>query len=235
MEVLIKLLIVHFLSDFVLQTDQLIKKKEKHLLGSYHLYLHAGIHAALSWLALGQVEFWYVALIIFVTHLLIDAGKLYFTTKKNMRWMFALDQLAHIMIIIILAAYTSSIAFNLSDAHLKILWPFLFCVLFLTSPVGVMLKIFFTRWTLTDDETGIYGLKNAGKWIGMLERLLIFLFIITDHFSAVGLLLTAKSVFRFGDLSKAKNMKLTEYVLIGTLLSFGIAIVIGLLFKNYVI
>ncbi|WP_438969203.1 hypothetical protein [Nonlabens sp.] len=93
----------------------------------------------------------------------------------------------------------------------------------------------FTRWTLTDDDTGIYGLKNSGKWIGMLERLLIFLFIITNHFSAVGLLLTAKSVFRFGDLSKAKNMKLTEYVLIGTLLSFGIAILIGLLFKNYVL
>jgi hypothetical protein len=235
MEVLIKLLIVHFLSDFVLQTDKLIKKKEKHLLGSYHLYMHAGIHAALSWLVLWQVELWYVALIIFVTHLLIDAGKLYFTTKKNMRWLFALDQLSHIAIIIILAAYTSSIAYTWSEAYLKILWPFLFCVLFLTSPVGVMLKIFFTRWTLTDDETGIYGLKNAGKWIGMLERLLIFLFIITDHFSAVGLLLTAKSVFRFGDLSKAKNMKLTEYVLIGTLLSFGIAIVIGLVFKNYVI
>ncbi|OUS18429.1 hypothetical protein A9Q93_03955, partial [Nonlabens dokdonensis] len=65
--------------------------------------------------------------------------------------------------------------------------------------------------------------------------LLIFLFIITDNFSAVGLLLTAKSVFRFGDLSKAKNMKLTEYVLIGTLLSFGIAILVGLLFKNYMI
>ncbi|WP_213522885.1 DUF3307 domain-containing protein [Nonlabens sp.] len=38
MEVLIKLLIVHFLGDVVLQTDQLIKKKEKHLLGSDHLY-----------------------------------------------------------------------------------------------------------------------------------------------------------------------------------------------------
>jgi hypothetical protein len=42
-------------------------------------------------------------------------------------------------------------------------------------------------------------------------------------------LLAAKSIFRFGDLKKVKDRKLTEYVLIGTLLSFGIAILVGLI------
>jgi hypothetical protein len=235
MELLIKLLIAHFLGDFVLQTNKFTKKKEKHKLGSYHLYLHAGIHGITSWLLLWDLNYWYVALIILVSHLIIDTGKLYFTTKKNNRWLFALDQLAHILVILALAAHTSLTDFYVSDRFIELLWPLLLCVLFLTNPVGITLKIFFTRWTLTDDETGIYGLQNAGKWIGMLERLLIFLFIITDNFGAVGLLLTAKSVFRFGDLSKAKNMKLTEYVLIGTLLSFGIAILVGLVFKNYLL
>lgn len=235
MEILIKLLIAHFLGDFILQTNTFIKQKEKHQLRSYHLYVHAVIHALLSWILLWDLKYWYVALIILVTHFLIDTGKLYFTTKKNSRWLFTIDQIAHILILIVLATNTSGINFIIKEQFLQILWPLILCVLFLTSPVAVMLKIFFTRWTLTEDDTGIYGLKNAGKWIGMLERLLIFLFIITDHFSAVGLLLTAKSVFRFGDLSKAKNMKLTEYVLIGTLLSFGIAILTGLLFKNYMI
>ncbi|AGC78382.1 uncharacterized protein DUF3307 [Nonlabens dokdonensis] len=235
MEILIKLLIVHFLGDFVLQTDKFNKKKEKHKLRSYHLYIHALIHGLLSWLLLWKLEYWYIGLLIFITHLIIDAGKLYFSTKKNQRWLFALDQLAHIIIIVLLASSVSQINFIISDRVLEFIWPLLLCVVFLTSPVAIMLKVFFTRWKLTDDDTGIYGLKNAGRWIGMIERLLIFLFIITDNFSAVGLLLTAKSVFRFGDLSKAKNMKLTEYVLIGTLLSFGIAILIGLLFKNYMI
>ena len=45
---------------------------------------------------------------------------------------------------------------------------------------------------------------------------------------AVGFLLAAKSVFRFGDLKDDKDRMRTEYVLIGTLLSFGIAIGIGL-------
>jgi hypothetical protein len=235
MEILIKLLLAHFLGDFVLQTDKFNKKKEKHKLRSYHLYVHALIHGLLSWLLLWKLEYWYIGFLIFITHLIIDAGKLYFTTKKNQRWLFALDQLAHIIIIVLLASSVSQINFMISDRVLEFLWPLVLCIVFLTSPVAIMLKVFFTRWKLTDDDTGIYGLKNAGRWIGMIERLLIFLFIITDNFSAVGLLLTAKSVFRFGDLSKAKNMKLTEYVLIGTLLSFGIAILVGLLFKNNMI
>lgn len=45
--------------------------------------------------------------------------------------------------------------------------------------------------------------------------------------------LAAKSIFRFGELSKSKEIKTTEYVLIGTLASFTIAILTGLiLFRN---
>ena len=40
-------------------------------------------------------------------------------------------------------------------------------------------------------------------------------------------LLPAKSVFRFGDLNRTKDIKVAEYVLIGTFVSFTIAIVIG--------
>ena len=43
----------------------------------------------------------------------------------------------------------------------------------------------------------------------------------------IGFLLAAKSVFRFGELTKAKEVKITEYVLIGALSSFTIAILTG--------
>jgi hypothetical protein len=49
----------------------------------------------------------------------------------------------------------------------------------------------------------------------------------------IGFLLAAKSVFRFGDLTRAKNRKLTEYILIGTLLSFLIAIATGLIVMHF--
>ncbi|MFZ0597577.1 MAG: DUF3307 domain-containing protein, partial [Flavobacterium sp.] len=48
-------------------------------------------------------------------------------------------------------------------------------------------------------------------------------------FEAIGFLLAAKSIFRFGDLKEAKDRKLTEYVLIGTLISFGTAIIAALI------
>jgi len=72
------------------------------------------------------------------------------------------------------------------------------------------------------------SLKNAGKYNEIIERLFVFGFILLNQWSAMGLLITAKLVFRFGDLSRAKDRKLTEYRLIGTLMSFGLAIFIGL-------
>jgi hypothetical protein len=93
------------------------------------------------------------------------------------------------------------------------------------------MKTIISKWDLTEynkEDT----LKDAGAYIGILERLLVFIFIITNHWEGVGFLITAKSVFRFSDLSKAKDRKLTEYILIGTLISFGLAIVFGLGYQN---
>ncbi|MFT6112741.1 MAG: hypothetical protein ACJA19_001402 [Bacteroidia bacterium] len=74
------------------------------------------------------------------------------------------------------------------------------------------------------------SLKGAGNYIGVLERLFVFTFVVLGHWSAIGFLIAAKSAFRFGDLSEAKNRKLTEYMLIGTLLSFGLALLFGILY-----
>jgi len=73
------------------------------------------------------------------------------------------------------------------------------------------------------------SLNQAGKYIGILERIFVFIFVITGKWEGIGFLLAAKSVFRFGDLKESKDRKLTEYILIGTLLSFGIAIATGML------
>ena len=83
-----------------------------------------------------------------------------------------------------------------------------------------------SNWSLEEDNSED-SLESAGKYIGILERLFVFGFILLNQWSAIGLLIAAKSVFRFGDLSRAKDRKLTEYILIGTLISFGLAIFIG--------
>lgn len=75
------------------------------------------------------------------------------------------------------------------------------------------------------------SLKKCTFGFADYKRLFIFSFIILDYWEGIGFLLAAKSVFRFGDLSNAKDRNLTEYILIGTLLSFGIAIVTAVGYK----
>jgi len=103
----------------------------------------------------------------------------------------------------------------------------LIALVFLTTPASIVIKMLISTWTPvvgTNDDS----LQNAGKYIGILERLLIFTFIITQHWEGIGFLIAAKSIFRFGDLQESKDRKMTEYILIGTLLSFGLAIMVGI-------
>jgi hypothetical protein len=52
-----------------------------------------------------------------------------------------------------------------------------------------------------------------------------------NQLGAIGFLIAAKSVFRFGDLRAETDRKRTEYILIGTLISFTLTIAVGLLAK----
>src|SRR5690606_41497419 len=105
---------------------------------------------------------------------------------------------------------------------------------FLTTPLSILISTLLSAWTPVAMEHGKVqtdSLVNAEKYIGILERLLVFTFIVVNHWEGVGFMIAAKSVFRFSDLAEAKQRKLTEYVLVGTLLSFGIAVLTGVLVK----
>lgn len=95
-----------------------------------------------------------------------------------------------------------------------------------------MLGLFTARWRANNAAS--QSLQNAGKWIGYLERVLILTFILIGKIEMIGFLLAAKSIFRFGELNKSKEIKTTEYVLIGTFASFTIAILWGLLLNKLI-
>ncbi|MGV8814301.1 MAG: DUF3307 domain-containing protein [Gelidibacter sp.] len=227
---IIKLILAHLLGDFFLQPLSWIKEKEKNKLKSPKLYLHVLIHIGLLFLILWDVSKWPIILIVGLSHFIIDALKLIVQKKKTKRLFFFLDQLLHILVI--LAVYWIFIGQivvldNVLNERNLLLFT---CILFLTVPVSIIMKTIFLKWEISKFTEGNESLKDAGKYIGILERVLVFIFVILDHWEAVGFLITAKSVFRFGDLRESKERKLTEYILIGTLISFGIAILIGLLF-----
>ena len=231
MMLLIKLLLAHIIGDFFLQPKNWVKEKEKKKLKSPKLYFHIAIHFALLFLILWDLSLWPVIIIVGFSHLIIDAVKLILQKKKNKRLFFFIDQILHVLVIIATYyVYTKTTLYFddiFSEQHLLLIT----CLVFLTRPVSIIMKTIFTKWDITELTESNESLKDAGKYIGILERLLVFIFIITNHWEAVGFLITAKSVFRFGDLKKPKHRKLTEYILIGTLISFGIAIAVGLIFN----
>jgi hypothetical protein len=65
---------------------------------------------------------------------------------------------------------------------------------------------------------------NAGRFIGMLERLLVYGFVLKGQHAAIGLILAAKGFARFKELDERD---FAEYVLIGTLLSVTSAVLVG--------
>lgn len=228
-----KLILAHLLGDFLLQPNSWVAHKETKKVASPYLYFHVLIHFVLCMLFLWDLKLWWMAAIVAVSHFIIDAAKLQSQKPANKkRWFFA-DQLMHIAVIAILAGISREIDWQwIKDENTL---RFLGGLLFVTTPAAITVKMLISSWTpvpQVENNFQTESLANAGKYIGMLERLLVFIFIYVNHWEGVGFMIAAKSIFRFSDLAQAKQRKLTEYVLIGTLLSFGLAILTALIVKN---
>jgi hypothetical protein len=229
MIIFVKLLLAHLLGDFLLQPTSWVLDKENRKHKSIYLYIHTLLHFILAWILVDMTDFVWFAVVLAVTHGGIDFLKLHFQKNKTKRNWFVIDQLLHLIVImgITLLYNNERIDFAAFDNQF---WIFATGILLLTKPTSILIKNIISIWT-PENKTSDDSLSNAGNYIGILERLFVFYFVITANFEAIGFLLAAKSIFRFGDLKEAKDRKLTEYVLIGTLLSFGIALLTGLLVK----
>jgi len=231
---LIKIIIAHLIGDFFLQPNSWVKDKERKKLKSSKLYLHVLVHIGLIFVVFLSFNVWKIALSIGALHLLIDALKSIFQTNKNARILFFVDQVLHFSSIVLVWNFFYNGYLNISFINETHTWIIISGILFMTMPTSIIMKVIIAKWLPESDDESPKSLQNAGKYIGILERTLIFVFILTNHFEAVGFLLAAKSIFRFGDLKEAHDLKLTEYVLIGTLLSFGIAIVVSLMIMGLI-
>ena len=229
--VLIRLFIAHFLADFLMQPTKWVGHKEKHRIKSKFLYIHVFVHGLLTYVLIGNWSDVTLPILVMCIHFLIDIIKLY--QKQNVKW-FLLDQLFHLISILILwilyfdqiltCYYLFFYMLNGPQFWIRVLGYVL-----ILNPTAILISHLTKNWRKEIGNEEEEGLADAGKWIGMLERVLILTFILINQFAFVGFLLAAKSIFRFGDLKGKKSRKLTEYVLIGTLLSFTITIFVGLM------
>lgn len=227
----VQLLIAHVLGDFVFQPNKWVeyKKIKKHK--SVYFYLHGVVHfVALLILLKFNWSYGLAMLVIVISHLFIDLLKLNLEGKINSRLLFAIDQLLHLMVIGVMVYYYYPFDIDFEKIYSVNVLITVLAILLVTFASSIIMKTIMSKWDLKEDNPED-SLEYAGKYIGILERLFVFIFIILNQWSAIGLLIAAKSILRFSDLSRAKDRKLTEYVIIGTFLSFALATVIALLYK----
>ncbi|MBP1908388.1 DUF3307 domain-containing protein [Methanolobus bombayensis] len=225
---LARLLLSHVLADFVFQNQKMVSDRFKNKWHSKWLYIHGILAGLLAYIFSGEYGFIWLFLIYTVSHIAIDGFKS--TRQDNLKW-FILDQFAHLLTIVLVWAVIigfeniiSGIPFNqLNSTNTWILILAYFIVIW---PSGILIDKFTEPWHHDKDGEEGEGLFNAGLWIGRLERFLLLTFVLLEQYQAIGLLVTAKSIFRF-----TTDRKVSEYILIGTLLSFTIAVFVGIVVK----
>lgn len=225
---LVKLVLSHLLTDFILQPKSWVNDRNTKHFASGKLYLHGLITGALAWLLAGA-QYWMVATVITVTHILIDGWKSY--REKTVRW-FLIDQLLHLLVIagcwyVIFIKWTD-VQTMWQQLNIQVtIWKTITAFVFLTAPAGILIGQLTQQWRNKIDDAE--SLANAGKWIGITERIIILIFVLYGQFSAIGLLVAAKGIIRFNE--KDRQEVKTEYLVVGTLLSIGLAIITGLITK----
>jgi len=228
METFLALLTAHLLADFPLQPGWMIQRKKHPAVLGLHIVLVGGV----AILTLGG---WPVTLLVIlvVTHLVMDAIKVY--VLKDSLHSFVVDQVVHLAVIGGLAiAFPRAVA---QGCWGKLVDPqtdyFVgLCLLsgtIATLQVGAIVIRKATAPFTREIGDHIPGLENGGTYIGYLERALVLMLILMGQPAGVGFLITAKSILRFGDVKDSSQRKLTEYIIIGTFMSFGWGLLIALL------
>jgi len=235
----LQLLLAHLITDFLFQSRSWIKQKREKKAASVFLYVHAALAGLLTYVIVQDWSLWLVPVIISVTHFGIDLWKLH-QESDNLRY-FLIDQALHLLVLFILwisvtQNWSEVLPFITSLLASEVFLVYLTGYLIVIFPIGFIIGKATRRWQKEiKKEDGIKSLAKAGRYIGIFERILVLTFILTNNFSAIGFLIAAKSILRFSDKSKSGARKQTEYVLIGTLMSFALTIIIGFLMRVLVL
>ena len=234
--------LAHLLSDYIFQSQSWSNGKSRKPVTKYHIY-HVLVVFACSWLFSLDPGYLGAAVVLTVIHLFTDIMKsfLVLRAKKtgiNKNYFFT-DQLIHLVFLVIIPIVYQQwheihfvAAFPLKT--IAIVTAFVFC----TKPANICIKNILTVFAIAipteehpfvvkaEEQNTEKSLPNAGKLIGTMERVLTLALILVGQYGAVGLIIAAKSILRFSDT------QMNEYILVGTLLSFGLAVLAGILISQ---
>ncbi len=236
----ISLLAAHVVGDFALQTDEGAKRKHRIPVLAGHCVAVAALSYALTglWLA------WQVPAAVLATHMIIDLVKARFLPARLS--FFVLDQLAHVSVILAISVLAPRMLPGVHDSFWQVaLGANYYAALILLTGlitavyaggvvVGFGVKPFLGALQGEEGTTDRIdaeparmrrkGFDEGGKVIGRLERAMIYILILAGQPSSIGFLIAAKSLLRFGEIGAGASRKEVEYIIIGTLMSFLVAL-----------
>lgn len=228
-KILITLVSAHFLGDFVFQTDNDVKRKRSWLVFLKHIFFIT----ALTYGILGVFNNYVIILIVVISHIIIDLIKL--KIKKDNIWIFIVDQSLHLLILLL-------ISMNYKKFLTKgdgIYWEGIFgnnfymililitSIIVLTKVSGILISYLIKPLQInvtTNENKNEKTLPQTGKIIGYLERIIIYISVLSNVPALIGFLITAKSILRYSEIKNENDKLFVEYILIGTLFSFSLGI-----------
>ncbi len=245
-EFFLLLFLAHIVSDFYFQTEKVARKKEdsmKWVILHCLCYWFTTIGILLPVISLAIFRYGTIAAI---THLIIDVTKFRYVscakekiTMVKERNLFLIDQFLHVICLIVISyLFVKEVGklnlwdnmadfFTIIGVPGNILVSWITVLLIIHKPANITISKLLMLYRPLDKEDNKKIRYSAGKSIGSLERILILIFISIGQYSAIGLVLTAKSIARYDRISKEKEF--AEYYLLGTLFSTAIAIIVSFL------
>lgn len=230
-------LFIHILGDYYFQGEKLAEEKRRSLKKVFRHDLIYLLVALVLCLPFFNWEMLISVLVLSLLHAVIDLIKYRIMKKYYERGItdkvrstsYLLDQGLHLLCIFGIAFAMAVMEVNVYiPSRLRILidragfdyygiliWTVLLLLIF--KPANITIKQLLYAYRPGETDESQEGHKSAGAFIGSLERLIILIFLFLGQYSAIGLVLTAKSIARYNRI--AEDKKFAEYYLLGTLLS----------------
>jgi len=231
---LLRLVAAHVLVDHIMGLDTRGRDSATGQARIRRAVVHGAVAALATYLLAARWTAWWLPVIVFAGHVVSDVT----TARRPGRpAVDVLDQLGHILLLtvcwlLLSGTGLSTVVGGLSGlVYEPAVWALLLAYAAVIWPAGRLVGAFTARWKdrCSPEDERQDGLDYGGLWIGRLERILVVTFILLNHFEAIGFLVAAKSILRYGEISRGGSRREAEYVLIGTMMSFMIAIIAGVL------
>ncbi|HHZ01444.1 MAG TPA: DUF3307 domain-containing protein [Tissierellia bacterium] len=247
-EYLIIFLLGHILGDFYVQTERTAERKDSSFIW---VLIHCGQYYGVMLimvLFIASFDLVLGATLASLLHLIIDAMKFVWissmynkdnlskTTERNI---FFVDQFLHFVSLfgisywqaknsILIEGNVITDFLNLVGIQWSTAVSWIFALLFIHKPANIAIQKLLAVYRPISNINNMQETISAGRFIGTVERMIMLIFLSIKQYSAIGLVLTAKSIARYDKISKEKDF--AEYYLLGTLLSTLIVIIISLVF-----